>query len=66
VLIKTGSNQLGKTWVINEHNLKFIKWFTDRVNSQISETIDEIVKWLAYGPGAMVHTYQGYDMNGFT
>jgi Domain of unknown function (DUF4216)/Domain of unknown function (DUF4218) len=52
-------------WVINEHNLKFIKWFTDRVNSQISNTIDETVKWLAYGPGAMVHTYQGYDMNGF-
>jgi hypothetical protein len=56
----------GETWVINEHNLKFIKLFADRVNSQIPEIIDETVKWLAYGPGAMVHTYQGYDMNGFT
>jgi Domain of unknown function (DUF4216)/Domain of unknown function (DUF4218) len=56
----------GEIWIINEHILKFIKWFTDRVNSQISDTIDETVKWLAYDPGVMVHTYQGYDMNGFT
>jgi Domain of unknown function (DUF4218) len=34
----------GEIWVMNEHNLKFIKWFTDRVNSQISNTIDETVK----------------------
>jgi hypothetical protein len=34
----------GETWIINEHNLKFIKWFIDRVNSQTSEIIDEIVK----------------------
>jgi hypothetical protein len=38
----------------------------DRVNSQTPETIDEIIKWQAYSPCAMVHTYQGYDMNGFT
>jgi hypothetical protein len=56
----------GETWVINECNLKFIRWFTDRVNSQTSETIDETVKWLAYSPGAMVYSYEGYDMNGFT
>jgi Domain of unknown function (DUF4218) len=56
----------GEIWVINKHNLKFIKWFTDGVNSQISDTIDEIIKWLAYGPSEMVHTYQEYDMNDFT
>jgi hypothetical protein len=34
----------GETWVINEYNLKFIKWFTDRVNYQIPDTIDKTVK----------------------
>jgi Domain of unknown function (DUF4218) len=34
----------GEISVINEHNIKFIKWFTDRVNSQIPEIIDETIK----------------------
>jgi uncharacterized protein YodC (DUF2158 family) len=55
-----------ENWVVQDHNLKFITWFEDKVRSQPSEIIDETVKWLEYGPRMIVHTYQGYDMNEFT
>jgi len=57
----------GENWILNEHNRKFIKWFQDRVQSQeFDENVSENIKWLAYGPGSTAHTYEGYDMNGFT
>jgi hypothetical protein len=43
-VIRENNSFKGEIWVINKHNLKFIKWFTDRVNSQISNTIDETDK----------------------
>jgi hypothetical protein len=46
-----------ENWVVREHNLKFIKWFEDKVRSQPLETIDETIKWLAYDPRMIVHIY---------
>ena len=42
--------------------------FGDYVNSRppSDESISETVRWLAFGPGSTVQTYQGFDMNGFT
>ena len=54
-------------WVTKEHNRTFIRWFVDTVQSiPHGENVSETVRWLAFGPGTTVHTYQGFDMNGFT
>lgn len=56
-----------ESWVTNEHNRTFIRWFEDSVHSRPSdEDVSETIRWLAFGPGSTVHTYQGFDMNGFT
>jgi hypothetical protein len=55
-----------ENWITREHNLKFIKWFEEKVKSQTIENVNETVQWLSYGLGSTVHTYQGYDLNGYT
>lgn len=51
----------GERWVTNEHNNTFISWFKDTVMqelSQVSNNISETIRWLAYGPGVLVNSYE--------
>ncbi|XP_010693722.1 uncharacterized protein LOC104906639 [Beta vulgaris subsp. vulgaris] len=48
------------------HNKTFIDWFKNRVIREMNSTDSETLKWLASGPREVVHSYEGYDVNGYT
>ena len=52
----------------DEHNRSFIKWFQSKVNQGISQnpySVNETIRWLAFGPSENVISYEGYDVNGY-
>ncbi|KAK1395347.1 hypothetical protein POM88_014403 [Heracleum sosnowskyi] len=62
----THPSKSGK-WITNEHNRSFIRWFKERVMSQLSQNpsgVSNTLKWLAYGLDMPVKSYEGYDING--
>ncbi|XP_019163443.1 PREDICTED: uncharacterized protein LOC109159786 [Ipomoea nil] len=68
-IIRQQNPSKGEMWVTKEHNCTFITWFKDTVMqelSQVPNNITETIRWLAYGPGLVVSTYEGYDINGYT
>lgn len=56
-------------WITKEHHRSFSEWFKERVMSQLSQmssVISNTIKWLAYGPGVLVRSYESNDVNGYT
>ncbi|XP_021847401.1 uncharacterized protein [Spinacia oleracea] len=55
--------------LVLEHNHTFTDWFRDKVIDELDvkgHRISNAIKSLAYGPQDTLHSYEGYDINGYT
>jgi hypothetical protein len=55
-----------KSWLANEHMIKFIDWLWDQISQSSDTQTSEYLKKLARGPIFTIVTCQGYDINGYT
>jgi hypothetical protein len=54
-----------KSWLANEHMIKFFGWLRDLISQSSKTQISEYLKKLAHDPIFTVVTYQGYNINGY-
>ncbi|XP_056695260.1 uncharacterized protein [Spinacia oleracea] len=55
--------------LVLEYNRTFTDWFHDKVIDELDvkgHKISNTIKWLAYDPQDTLHSYEGYDINGYT
>ncbi|XP_056698499.1 uncharacterized protein [Spinacia oleracea] len=55
--------------LVLEHNRTFSDWFQNKVMAELDvkgHKISNTIKWLSYGPQDTLHSYEGYDINGYT
>ncbi|GJW10363.1 putative transposase-associated domain-containing protein [Tanacetum coccineum] len=53
----------------NEHSKSFAKWLRKEVERELAiskESVSETIRWISYGPRAIVLKYDAYNNNGYT
>jgi len=64
MLLKTMKPCANEKWLLNEHNMTFLKWFKQKILQNDCDVDD--LKWLEQGPNFDVITWSGYDINKFS
>ncbi|GKB12537.1 hypothetical protein Tco_0846460 [Tanacetum coccineum] len=56
------------TFLENEHSKSFAKWLRKEVERELAiskESVSETIRWISYGPRAIVVKYDAYNINGY-
>jgi hypothetical protein len=62
-VLRRDNPKKGAAWLAKMHKLQFGKWLMEYLTTA---DIDGALFCLSRGPSYTIHTYQGYDMNGYT
>nr|GEY44119.1 hypothetical protein [Tanacetum cinerariifolium] len=68
-VLKTKNSDKHIAFLKNEHSKSFAKWLHKEVEREFAiskESASETVRWISYGPCAIVVKYDAYNINGYT